>query len=400
MSPPQFKEFAGFAGILVVGFRYQPKSKRKRIMPDWSAFPDPDTITLTDDSVDDSFKICVIQGVADASPSFSGGIGTRIGSIFVIGVISTFVTVFPILSQKYNWKLSVWFYLFARFFGAGVIIATAFVHLLDPAYGEIGPNTCVGGWGNWAQYSFVDALILASLFGIFLTELFSEVYVERKYGISAEEPDIQKMLTERNPQEEVEEDCPVCEEDGVSKKESTYVDEKSLASSKSTYDFKQQFAAFLCLEFGVIFHSVIIGLNLGSTDYDEFKTLYIVLVFHQSFEGLGIGARLSAIPWPSHLPEYYKYLLCFAYGIVTPISIAIGIGVRTTYVSDGFAANIVSGVLDALSAGILIYTGLVEFIARDFIFNKEIKKNTVQLLYSLFCLCLGTGIMALIGKWA
>ncbi|KGK35224.1 hypothetical protein JL09_g5625, partial [Pichia kudriavzevii] len=97
---------------------------------------------------------------------------------------------------------------------------------------------------------------------------------------------------------------------------------------------------------------------------------------------------------------YYKYLLCFAYGIVTPISIAIGIGVRTTYVSDGFAANIVSGVLDALSAGILIYTGLVEFIARDFIFNKEIKKNTVQLLYSLFCLCLGTGIMALIGKWA
>jgi hypothetical protein len=32
-------------------------------------------------------------------------------------------------------------YLFARNFGTGVIVATAFVHLMDPAYGEIGPNT-------------------------------------------------------------------------------------------------------------------------------------------------------------------------------------------------------------------------------------------------------------------
>lgn len=370
-------------------------------MPDWSAFGNPDNITITDDSVSDAFKVCVIEGVADAGAAFTGGIGTRIGSIFVIGIISTFVTIFPIISQKFKWKLSVWFYLFARNFGAGVIIATSYVHLMDPAYGEIGPNTCVGMWGNWAIYSWPPALILAAVFGIFLVDLGSEIFVERKYGYSAEEPDIQKLLTTAAPETEdqIHGDCEICDESPEDKK-SIDVYDRSIATSSSAYEFKQQFAAFLVLEFGVIFHSVIIGLNLGSCDYDDFKTLYIVLVFHQSFEGLGIGARLSAIPWPSDKPEIYKYLLCFAYGLVTPVSIAIGIGVRTTYVADGFTANIVSGVLDSLSSGILMYTGLVEFLARDFVFNKEIKAKTGELVYSLFCLCLGTGIMALVGKWA
>lgn len=40
--------------------------------------------------------------------------------------------------------------------------------------------------------------------------------------------------------------------------------------------------------------------------------------------------------------------------------IAIGLGVRTTYNPDSTTASIVSGILDAFSAGILIYTGLVE----------------------------------------
>ena len=39
--------------------------------------------------------------------------------------------------------------------------------------------------------------------------------------------------------------------------------------------FRQQIAAFLILEFGVLFHSVIIGLTLGTAG-DEFATLYPV----------------------------------------------------------------------------------------------------------------------------
>lgn len=45
--------------------------------------------------------------------------------------------------------------------------------------------------------------------------------------------------------------------------------------------------------------------------------------------------------------------------------IAVGLGVRSTYNPNSTTANIVSGILDAFSAGILIYTGLVEVRPRS-----------------------------------
>lgn len=77
------------------------------------------------------------------------------------------------------------------------------------------------------------------------------------------------------------------------------------------------------------------------------------------FEGLGIGSRLAYMKLP---PRYNYVPLCAAiiYGLTTPLGIAVGLGVRTTYNPDSTTASIVSGVLDALSAGILMYTGLVE----------------------------------------
>lgn len=55
------------------------------------------------------------------------------------------------------------------------------------------------------------------------------------------------------------------------------------------------------------------------------------------------------------------------YGLTTPIGIAAGLGVRTTYNPNSTTASIVSGVLDSFSAGILVYTGLVEVISLFFI---------------------------------
>jgi zinc transporter 1/2/3 len=62
---------------------------------------------------------------------------------------------------------------------------------------------------------------------------------------------------------------------------------------------------------------------------------------------------------------------------------------------------IVSGVLDSISAGILIYTGLVELLAGDFLYNKEIKKKSVGWVrLMVFWVFLGGGIMAFLGIWA
>lgn len=97
---------------------------------------------------------------------------------------------------------------------------------------------------------------------------------------------------------------------------------------------------------------------------------------------------------------------------------------------EAAGASIASGVLDAISSGVLIYTATVELIAHEFIFNKsvspslspELEKKSPdlskislslfltcrhyhncswgKLLFSLTCFALGAGIMALLGKWA
>lgn len=270
---------------------------------------------------------------------------------------------------------------------------------------------------------------------IFLMDFGAEQYVDRKYGL-AHGPNVEKLVTDAPGQTEGahtnktsieryniqsrnklthnqlhsgDQDPAMHDQIAAAQKSEDfspkYIDNADPEEGKtsSAYEieemsFRQQIAAFLILEFGVIFHSVIIGLDLGSTG-EEFSTLYPVLVFHQSFEGLGIGARMSAIPFPKRY-HWLPWALCAAYGLTTPIAIAVGLGVRTTYDAGSFTASVVSGVLDATSAGILIYTGLVELLARDFLFNPDLTRDRSRLIFMVTCVFLGAALMALLGKWA
>lgn len=49
-------------------------------------------------------------------------------------------------------------------------------------------------------------------------------------------------------------------------------------------------------------------------------------------------------------------------------------------------ASIVAGTLNSLSAGILLYTGFVELLAHDFIFNKEMAEEVRFTLFLSFLL--------------
>lgn len=351
----------------------------------------PNSVDL--DVADPAQVVCYLSVEGN---DYNGHIGARVSAIFVILIASTALTFFPVIARRVkSLRIPVYVYLFARYFGAGVIIATAFIHLLDPAYAEIGPNTCVGMTGHWADYAWCPALVLVSVMIVFLLDFGASRYVEIKYGFK-EDRDIQEAATGqsgRTPSPVVKNDMELQVKEKISPDDwSEDADPAQLERS-----FKQQISAFLILEFGVIFHSVIIGLNLGTVG-KEFKTLYPVIVFHQSFEGLGIGARMSAIPFPPG--SYLPWILCLAYGLTTPISIAIGLGFRNTYSAGSFTASVVSGVLDAMSAGILLYTALVELIARDFLFNPMLTTDNRKLFFMIGCVFLGTMLMALLGKWA
>lgn len=93
--------------------------------------------------------------------------------------------------------------------------------------------------------------------------------------------------------------------------------------------YAARMTALFILEFGVVFHSIFIGLTLAVAG-PEFITLYIVLTFHQTFEGLALGSRLGSMEWKAS-KKYLPYIMACGYGISTPIAIAIGLGVRTTF---------------------------------------------------------------------
>lgn len=370
---------------------------------------DPHNVDL--DTVDAAQITCYLNSEGN---DYDGRLGARISAIFVILIVSSAATFFPVLAKRApRLRIPLYVYLFAKYFGAGVIIATAFIHLLDPAYDEIGPASCVGMTGHWADYSWCPAIVLTSLMMVFLVDFGAERYVEKKYGICRDDPE-PLMATGGELNQAQHQNHPSLHRSNSNSNSHTHStssatdtkhkhpketdpEAQSLEKGQLDHSFRRQIAAFLVLEFGVIFHSVIIGLNLGVTG-SEFATLYPVLIFHQSFEGLGIGARMSSIPF--RRGSWLPWALCAAYGLTTPIAIAVGLGVRTTYNPGSYTANVVSGVFDAVSAGILIYTGLVELIARDFLFDPHRTRDDRRLTFMVVSLLAGAGLMALLGKWA
>lgn len=121
-----------------------------------------------------------------------------------------------------------------------------------------------------------------------------------------------------------------------------------------------------------------IGLTLAVAGA-EFVTLYIVLTFHQTFEGLALGSRLGSIEWPES-KRLTPYFMAIGYALSTPIAIAVGLGVRTSFNPGSQATLITNGVFDAISAGILIYTGLVELMAHEFMFSSHMQRAPIRVV--------------------
>lgn len=337
---------------------------------------------------------------------YSGMLGARISSVFVVLVASTFGAVFPILSSKYSFiRLPSWCFFIAKFFGSGVIIATAFIHLLEPAADALGDD-CLGD--GWTIYPYAYGICLVTLFIIFFMELLAFRYVDKKlesrdggHSHSHFGDTSAYVKDKKNAESDEEAKLSSTEENPYPKHfahANSHVDDDD--SKDDLENFYGKLLAIFVLEFGIIFHSVFVGLALATAD-NEFKTLYPVIVFHQLFEGLGLGTRIAATPWPQG-KRWTPWLLAIAYGLCTPIAIAIGLGVRNSYSEEHRTALIVNGIFDSISAGILLYTGLVELMAHEFLFTDDFKGDAgfKRMIVAYAIMCVGAGLMALLGRWA
>ncbi|MBW0507397.1 hypothetical protein O181_047112 [Austropuccinia psidii MF-1] len=355
----------------------------------------------TTTSSSDSDSNCVYPHELNAQ------LGLRVGGIFVLLFTSMFGTLFPILVRRSK-LLSIppAAYDVAKYFGSGVIIATAFIHLLVPANESLS-STCLPA--GWSVYPWAEGIALISVFVIFLVEVISiRLGTRRLIDLNLKNRPSRGIATDAEVGPSIHIPDSLRPKANVTSSPAAII---SSASEKTNVDVVVGSVDFLgsggdarligafILELGVVFHSAVIGLTLAVNP--EFTTFFIVIIFHQTFEGLGLGARLSQLT----LPERWQAMPVIAgliYSFVTPISLAIGLGVRQTYNPNSPTALMVQGCLDAFSAGILLYTGLVELLAHDFIMNKSmlIEASDLQLAGAIISVMAGAGLMALLGRWA
>lgn len=342
----------------------------------------------------------------DTGNDYNGMLGARISAVFVVLVGSAFGAFFPILASRYLFiRMPPWTFFIAKYFGSGVIVATAFIHLLQPANESLS-DECLGS--GWTDYPYAFGICLLTLFLLFLFELLAFRVVDKKVaelGHTHSHFGEESTYVKKDAESDVAESHKEPENPYPSHfaHAGDHQDREAMGTLVEDPDKEQyygQLLAVFVLEFGVIFHSVFVGLTLAVSG-EEFKTLYIVIVFHQLFEGLGLGARISGTQWPRD-KHWVPWAMAAAYAVTTPIAIAIGIGVRETYPPASSRALITNGIFDSISAGILVYTGLVELMAHEFLFLGEFKgaDGTKRMLQAYACMVFGAGIMALLGRWA
>ncbi|PMD27801.1 hypothetical protein NA56DRAFT_653626 [Hyaloscypha hepaticicola] len=96
---------------------------------------------------------CWVKSNKNEDEDTNERLNVKIAAIFTIAVVSTAVTMLSIWLKRWqSSKLGAAFYNFARCFGSGIILAKAIIHLLIPAFQEIGPDSCVGMTGQWKEY--------------------------------------------------------------------------------------------------------------------------------------------------------------------------------------------------------------------------------------------------------
>jgi zinc transporter ZupT len=131
----------------------------------------------------------------------------------------------------------------------------------------------------------------------------------------------------------------------------------------------------------------------------SFAVLLVAISFHQTFEGFALGSRISAIQFPAG--SLKPWLMALAYGTTTPIGQAIGLAIHTLYDPASQIGLLTVGFMNAISSGLLLFAGLVELLAEDFLSDESyVTLQGKRRLQACASVVGGAALMALVGAWA
>ncbi|XP_074297774.1 zinc transporter 1-like [Silene latifolia] len=313
----------------------------------------------------------------------------KVAALVIILVSSAIGVCLPILGKRIP-ALSPESNLFflVKFFAAGVILSTGFIHVLPDAFESL-TSPCLKE-NPWGKFPFTGLAAMVGSLGTLMIDAFATGHYRKIHsGENAATVD-EENQGDRDGHVHLHTHATHGHAHGAIPV-SVFPDEGLSELDRIRYKVTSQ-----VLEMGIVVHSVIIGISLGtSQSIDTIKPLMAALCFHQFFEGMGLGGCIAQASFKS------ASTLCMAifFSVTTPVGIAIGIGITNVYNENSPTALIVQGLLDAIAAGILIYMALVDLLAQDFM-NPKVQSNKRLFLGANIALLLGAGFMALLAIWA
>ncbi|KAH9868728.1 hypothetical protein J1614_007800 [Plenodomus biglobosus] len=389
----------------------------------------------------------------------------HVGGLFIILFVSGSACAFPILAQKFpRLRIPPSFLFGAKHFGTGVLIATSFVHLLPTAFLSLS-DPCLSSFWTTDYQAMPGAIMLASIFFVTVVEMVfspAQHVCGGNEGIAAVSRNKQAQRGE-DAQAERETQPPTAPRDeirrtysdaslsvrdlgmlrgrmaSISRTLSRYredgqrldaiesvgsehgeaaeeeeaekhgnneeaitsdpenMHEKHVLSPEQVH--KKAVMQVFLLEMGILFHSIFIGMSLAVAVGNDFTVLLIAIIFHQTFEGLALGVRIADIQWRSRSPQ--PWLMALAYGCTTPLGQALGIATHTLYSPDSEPGLLVVGIMNAISAGFLIFASLVELMSEDFLSDESwrVLRGRKRVVACLLVFG-GAFLMSLVGAWA
>ncbi|KAJ5577795.1 Zinc/iron permease [Penicillium hispanicum] len=392
-------------------------------------------------------------------------------ALFLILILSTLACSFPVLARRFpRLPIPRRFLFISRHFGTGVLIATAFVHLLPTAFVSL-TDPCLPHFWSQTYRAMAGFVAMVSVFAVVVVEmifamkgarhvhgndydtLIADVghdsmsdfghadsnysQLEARCGPGSIRLQGLRQGGETEPSEPLSGSSHESERPHSAESQLDKEDEDNDVDGLGSYTedipinrpphsvsrqrprmgdhFRQQTDAdlpiqnpqrqllqCLLLEAGILFHSIFIGMALSVATGTSFVVLLIAISFHQTFEGFALGSRIASLIPDLFSPSSAKpWLMSLAYGTTTPLGQAIGLVLHNLYDPASTTGLLMVGITNAISSGLLLFAGLVELLAEDFLSELSYEtlkgRRRIEACISVAC---GALLMAFVGAFA
>ncbi|XP_078436963.1 fe(2+) transport protein 1-like [Wolffia australiana] len=310
----------------------------------------------------------------------------KVVAIFVILVASMagislplFSRLLPALAPEKN------LFVVVKAFASGVILSTGFMHVLPDSIDSL-QSKCLSS-SVWQEFPFSTFIAMVSSVSTLMMESFFMAVHRRRQQAKVDVIEGEGVATV----------APVSHVHAHAHEHFVAVSPSSgTKEENSEATLRRNRVIAQVLEMGIIVHSVVIGLSMGASQSPcTIKPLIAALCFHQFFEGMGLGGCLVQAEYKTKM----KIIMVFFFSVTTPLGVALGIGLSNIYSDNSPTALIVIGVLNACSAGLLIYMALVDLLAADFM-GPKLQESIKLQGWAYLAVLLGMAGMSYMAKWA